>query len=248
VADHTEAPTSFSPVAERARNLAEGKDSEETRRSLLMIILLLITILTLYLGYQVFNTLTQGTDPAITNNELVAEKIFASAKIQSITLDNQNVTEFTEVIKTALGSSSEGLTEIQVMDSSGTEISPARLFELLNLRPEPSLQQTLSLARLIKNQNHETPTLVIRSTDKEVVYGGMLNWERTMKEDFRSLFMLPVNTNMDFVDQSLSNIDVRILQSDGEPVLVYGFATDNIVIITPNTDTFTQLLPLLQSE
>ena len=81
----------------------------------------------------------------------------------------------------------------------------------------------------------------------------MLNWETTIYEDLSPLFNY--NQSYDegtiktaiFVDAVINKNDVRILRTlSGAELLVYGLINRDLVIITTNSNSFTEITNLLK--
>ncbi len=95
--------------------------------------------------------------------------------------------------------------------------------------------------------------LVFKVTGRDQVFAGMLNWERVMvdalgpvfhptrdfgKENQDSILVPPA-----FEDVVIRNRDARVVKgAGGKPVLVWGFADNQTLIIAGSADTFTELL------
>ena len=122
--------------------------------------------------------------------------------------------------------------------------SPSYLFEALNFRAQPSLQQSITVARFVTIDRSD-PILVIQFIDKNTVLGGLLNWEETMADDMRVLYTIPNDTSVRFTDEIILGVDVRTLRrnSEGnEVVLVYGFTGEDTLLVAANLTDFTKIL------
>ena len=63
-----------------------------------------------------------------------------------------------------------------------------------------------------------------------------------MAEDLTSILSSGDAKGNSFTDKTIGQTDVRILSHNGTPVLVYGFISKNIVVITQDLTAFTTLL------
>ena len=95
--------------------------------------------------------------------------------------------------------------------------------------------------------------IIIKLSSFENAYDGMLTWEPNLSRDIGPLFataMLlrsapPEASFGDLIDQ---NKDIRVLTLGGQPVLLYTFLDNNILIITDNLETLRTLLDRLTRE
>ena len=107
--------------------------------------------------------------------------------------------------------------------------------------------------------NGTEPFILMKATNFDTAFGGMLAWEPDLSADLAPLFGLPVTQSFDpyartdtqirsafFRDTVVSNKSVRVLvdTQDNERIL-YAFVTPTIILIAPNTETFNAILPLV---
>ena len=95
--------------------------------------------------------------------------------------------------------------------------------------------------------------LVIKLSSFENAYAGMLLWEKSLAEDIGPLFTTaPLLKNIPpqsvFTDITDRNKDIRTLALEGEPVLLYSFFDNNMLIITDNIETLRTLIDRLTRE
>ena len=107
--------------------------------------------------------------------------------------------------------------------------------------------------------NGTEPFILIKATNFDTAFGGMLDWEPDMSADLSPLFGLPVTQSFDpyartdtqirsafFRDTIVSNKSVRVLvDAQDNERLLYAFVTPNIILIAPNTETFNTIQPLV---
>lgn len=90
------------------------------------------------------------------------------------------------------------------------------------------------------------PFIVLRSTNFDVAFSGMLSWETHMASDLTPLFGTPP-TEARFTDALESNRSIRILKdADGKEHIVYAFVTRDLIVITTNTVALSQIIERLQ--
>ena len=140
-------------------------------------------------------------------------------------------------------SSSAGLVEYAVVSGAGDEVSASYLFELLQFRTTPNLRQSLLSARFA-SVNHSEPAMVLDFVDTDSVRGGLLTWETSMAEDFGALYDMPAAVTPDFVDDTIADVDVRILYHEDSVILVYGIIDENTALITSSSADFAQIVEL----
>ncbi|MDO8589869.1 MAG: hypothetical protein Q7R69_01180 [bacterium] len=95
--------------------------------------------------------------------------------------------------------------------------------------------------------------LIIKLASFENAFAGMLAWEKNMSQDIGPLFatatllkdMPPEAVFTDLIDK---NKDVRVLALGKEPVLLYSFVDNNMLIITDNIETLRTLVDRLTRE
>lgn len=92
--------------------------------------------------------------------------------------------------------------------------------------------------------------LILKTSNYNITYVGMLDWEKTMKDDLKNLFSDSQSAGLgidnSFRDIIISNKDARVLyNAHGEGVLYYLFTDKNTLIITDNMDTVKELITRL---
>jgi hypothetical protein len=95
----------------------------------------------------------------------------------------------------------------------------------------------------ILSYNKNIPMLFIKTKTFDVAYSGMLNWEKSLLQDLKTIFNLNIlNENVlnpgavvdySFKDIVIKNKDCRMVKNpDGETVLIYSILDNDTVIIT----------------
>lgn len=98
--------------------------------------------------------------------------------------------------------------------------------------------------------------LIMKLTSFDNAYAGMLNWEKTMASDIGPLFATSEEVKSlgfpsVFKDVISKNKDVRALTATGtstDPLLLYSFFDNDVLIITDRLDTLHTLLDRLSRE
>ncbi len=93
------------------------------------------------------------------------------------------------------------------------------------------------------------PFIIIKLNSFENAFPGMLNWESTLIEDLGPVFasletLKTIPPTAVFKDVTIKNKDARIL----DPVLLYSFFENEMLVITTNTSTLQILIDRLTRE
>lgn len=99
----------------------------------------------------------------------------------------------------------------------------------------------------------ESAFLIIKLVSFENAFAGMLAWEKNLNQDIGPLFAtakLSINIppGSTFTDITDKNKDVRVLALDGEPILLYSFFDNNMLVITDHIETLRTLNDRLTRE
>ena len=95
--------------------------------------------------------------------------------------------------------------------------------------------------------------LIIKLESFENAFAGMLAWEEDMRTDIGPIFATaerlrsapPETTFTDITDK---NKDIRTFSPDGEPILLYSFFDNSLLIITDNIETMRVLVDHMTRE
>lgn len=95
--------------------------------------------------------------------------------------------------------------------------------------------------------------LIIKLTSFENAFAGMLAWEKDLSQDIGPLFatatlLKDVPLDSVFTDVIDKNKDIRMLVFKDQPVLLYSFFDNNMLIITDNIETLRVLVDRLARE
>jgi hypothetical protein len=98
------------------------------------------------------------------------------------------------------------------------------------------------------------PYLILKSTNFDVAFAGMLSWERAMSANLAPLFGEPVlktlvplreasSTPARFVDALRANRSIRILYDElGNERIVYAFVNKELIVITTSWEALATLI------
>src|SRR3989338_5593255 len=99
----------------------------------------------------------------------------------------------------------------------------------------------------------ESTFLIIKLASFENAFAGMLAWEKNLNQDIGPLFATAelsrnVAPESTFTDVTDKNKDVRMLALGDQPVLLYSFFDNNMLIITDHIETLRILMDRLTRE
>lgn len=196
-------------------------------------------------GVLLFNVFT-NTDTVV-ETSTTYEPIITSANLTPVTLTAADIDALPKLIASTTAQTPSGVTEYIIVGQDEVAVSPSYLFSLLSFDTMPSLRQAISQAHLV-TVNSNRPSLLLKHTDSEAVYGGLLNWEQTMADDLRALYAMPSTIPASFTDQRINGVDTRVLAVEGNTIIIYAFLDDTTVLITPSRADFTQIQDLYNRE
>jgi Flp pilus assembly secretin CpaC len=132
------------------------------------------------------------------------------------------------------------------------------IFTALELRAPGSFTRSVQEITF-GGYNGTDPFILMKVTDFDTAFGGMLAWEPAMSTDLSPLFGIPVTESFDpyartdtqirsafFRDTVIANKSVRVLvDAQDTERLMYAFVQPNIILITTNQATFSAIAPLV---
>lgn len=128
-------------------------------------------------------------------------------------------------------------------------LSTSGFLEMLEARAPSSLVRAFDPLFMFGALGEST-FFIIKLVSFENAFAGMLAWEKNLSQDIGPLFATasflnevpPASTFTDITDK---NKDIRALVSRGQPILLYSFFNNNMLIITDNIETLRTLLDRL---
>ena len=139
---------------------------------------------------------------------------------------------------------------VDIVDSTGTLVSPKELFAYLEIKATEPLQTSFVVTRygFVKLSDTEVVPFIIGATaDQSIATKEFLIAESTMPVLFEKALMLDqskiaVIAGGGFTQEIVSNIPVRILRAQKDDqrttTLAYGFPDENVVIFTTENRVF----------
>lgn len=96
--------------------------------------------------------------------------------------------------------------------------------------------------------------LLVKLDSYENSFAGMLEWERTLKEDLVPVFvsrdeLAQVPADAAFTDMTIRNKDVRVLHdANGKSALVYTFYNQSLLLVASREDALRTLIAVLDAQ
>ena len=254
-------PLSTPPVSHAASQHKHATESVSQNPSRLPIyIYSLVILLALVLGVSTtFYWFTRSTQ----TQEVTAIQIpsLINSNLQTaVPLLPDKEAVFSKILDASINSGDIVQIYPTVTDTNGTSIPAGAqtILSVLNLRMPGSFTRSIRDITF-GSANGSEVFIIMRTTDFDTAFAGMLQWEAVMSADLSPLFGLPVSQSYDpyartsaqirpafFRDEIIANKSARVLvDENNEERIVYAFVQPTILVITTNTDTLNTLIPLL---
>lgn len=133
--------------------------------------------------------------------------------------------------------------EFRFLGNQTSALTPQSIISLLDFETQPNFNQTVTALHflIVDNVQH---AIVMRVSNPITALGSLYNWEQYMQEDLGSLLnsknVPPEATT--FADDTINGKDVRILTDGVDEVLVYGFISENVLLITKSSESFARIV------
>lgn len=196
---------------------------------------------------------------------ILSKNIIFMEEIKKITLTQYTKLELTQKIASEIRGTALSINKIEniYITKKETSIIP-ETFE------EKTLETIISFKELLEILKSKAPSSLLRAIDETFIFGihsfvknnpflllnikgypnafsGMLGWEKTLASDLAPLFDINNFSSENYKDEILSNQDTRTLRNkDGDIVLLYAFANQEILIITIHETTLDEILERLK--
>lgn len=124
---------------------------------------------------------------------------------------------------------------------------------ILGTRAPSSLVRAFDPLFMFGAFGKESTFLIIKLSSFENAFAGMLAWEKNMGQDIGPLFatakfLADLPPGSAFTDIADKNKDIRALASRNQPVLLYSFFDNNMLIITDRIETLRTIIDRLMRE
>ncbi|MCA9355135.1 hypothetical protein KC865_01105 [Candidatus Kaiserbacteria bacterium] len=215
-----------------------GRDTNSLTLTMLMVVIVILVII--FAGKL---TVQHFKPEPATVEEVKTESIVKNAVVKNIIISPSELSQTKNTIRETLDSAPAGIIEFPLITPAGDELSPSYLFETLEFQTLPSLHQSITTIRFL-SINQSEPMIILQFVDEDTVRGGFLNWEKSMVSDLKNLYEIPVVSEAKFSDQTVKNVDVRVLKNDDKVVLMYGMVSNNTAVISSKAEDFAQIVEL----
>jgi hypothetical protein len=176
----------------------------------------------------------------VTTTTALDKPILNGNSVTAVTLPALNRATLEETLNTQPSSDITG-NEFSLLDANGVPLSAQTVLAFLAFTINPNFNQSITTLHFGSVSNQSIILLAV--SDETTVFGALLEWEPLMARDVGSLISVPRSVSVGrFFDKTIGTTDVRVLEANGNEVLVYGFLSENVVAITPSTTAFQALL------
>ena len=206
--------------------------------SLILVIIIVAILIVTGLGKNLIKSSNQ--QPTIESINTSYQQLLNS-ETKFISIPNNKI----EIENTILGEIDNENKVNQFVFVSGESkelVKPSTLLIGLNFGSSASFNQTVT--QIYFGSIDKSPFIAMKITDLTTAKGGMLQWEKTLSSDLKTIFNLS-GDNKQFIDGMLGGTDVRVLKnSNSQDEVIYGFTSNDTIIISKDSRTFTELLEL----
>lgn len=211
----------------------------------IFIMIVIILILMLGGGWYYWFTTSQKVD-VVQQMSVTVPAYIPYTKATTVTLDIDS--DPLVLIGSKLAQLNAGLNTVYALvpiDGVGASTQTQLPAILKNTDGPDRLLRSLNPTYMLGVYSYDTqsPFMILKNTFFQNAFSGMLEWEKTMRDDLVSLVQVShpaeVSGNVvsgSFEDALISNIDVRLLKNEtGEVILAYAFANKDTIVITTDT-------------
>lgn len=232
----------FLPPTQPTGHASYRKPSETNTLTITLLVGIIGAIAIFFAARMLFTHLSAQSAPSIEPVVSKSEPILSEASLVAIPISVQTLNHIPALLAEAIASSSGELAEFAITSATGDEMSPSYLFEILHFETKANLRQSLTAAHFVVIDQSK-PGLLLSFVDEDAVRGGLLQWEPHMLKNLGLFHNNTTATSASFVDRKIDNIDVRVLTTaDGQEKVLYGFLSDNVVLITASSVEFSEVV------
>lgn len=247
-------PERPAPPAYQSKPASKGRPALYILGFALIVGLVVVLIVYAILTFDIFKQggASDGDVPLATE-PVVAPAFFAPDTQRPIVVSG-TAREFLSTLRESVATAPLGVTQFYPTEQTeaGERILSAReIFEPISTRIPRNLLYTLNETSMFGSVTTEEnkPFIVFRSYNFDVLFAGLLSWERSMYEDLEPLFggggTLDAPSTS-FTDAVRNNASIRILyDARGEEILLYAIVNRNTVIITNSTEALARIIERL---
>ncbi len=238
----TQKPT---PVLEK---VAKKSDTNSIVKWILLALIALVGVVLAVIASMYFNGETDTTQPetSVTQTPLIPSFFAVDTQI-AVPLESDGRT-FLTTLRDTITTAPKGVVQFYPTLPSDTTTRPASSAEILsflqvglNEKAQRTIEDTMMLGSITTTKNE--PYLIIQSYNFDVLFSGMLTWEKNMYADFAPVFGSSYTEVGTFSDMIVKNKSVRVLSDrSNKPVLLYSFIDQNTVVITESVEALGMLI------
>lgn len=189
------------------------------------------------IGGGVYLYLSAPTD----TEPIVVSQFLGTSNIVSLTLPTDRTALLAALTDTT--AHENATVEIQLVQETAGGKRPAtsvEFFAVLQSNAPDALVRSIDPQMTI-GVSQQQPFMVFAVDSFDIAFAGTLAWEATMSADLAPFFGTQATGT--FVDETIGLYHTRVLyNADGTERIRYSFVTNNILIITTNTETLNTLL------
>lgn len=165
--------------------------------------------------------------------------ILGSATVVDTTLSEYSSRALLQAVAESDAAANSSLTEINFVSATNEDVPSQDVIELLGFSTNTNLNRSITEIRLLSIEQVDR-AIIFTTTDDTTAFGALLAWEENMAVELAPIIDLPLTSlTARFLDKTLAGSDVRVLSDGGSEILVYGFIDKGIVLIAPDSATFT---------
>lgn len=213
---------------------------------IISIVLVLLTVSTLYVQFTKEPDISVSTIPSFTST---------SNQI-SVPLTNDRIGFLSSLIEAGSAATQQDNGVVQLypsvfVDGIETAANARTIMEIIDPHTPGSFIRTLREDMMIGVYGkYRSPFIILKAKQFDLAFAGMLEWEDSMSADLAPFFGEPVQRTLDpnartndqtrrarFIDNTIRNYDVRTLFNElGEERILYSFIDQETILITTTSE------------
>lgn len=228
---------------------------------IISIILILGGALSIGIPYLLVN-IKDGQEKVVEKD--ISKSIITPDLIEKININDLNLNRVATTLKERVDQSSTKLGQIKNIyltdgkDTSEEIITSTKFLSLIKASIPDEIQRTIKSQYMFGMHNFDGNQrfLILKTGSYDVTFAGMLSWENDLWQDFKEIFSLKSDDNIDsseensigieikkFQDAIFNNKDCRVVRNQaGEIIFLYSVIDKNTVIITTNVNTLREII------
>ena len=251
-------PEPAAPVSQPARTYAPAPADSSSRVPIYIYALVILGASLLGIGTSIywFMSSTESQEAVV----ITIPSLIATNTQIPVSLGTSRDETYDEILSASLTSRETIQIYPTIQNLEGVTV-PAEATDIMN---HLALRAPGSFTRAVKEITFGSvggtdPFILMRVTNFDTAFAGMLQWEQVMSSDLTPLFGLPVTESYDpyartdtqirsafFRDTIASNKSARMLvDAQNTERILYSFVQQNLILITTNSETFSTVLPLI---